>query len=131
MNELKSYISSQSKDVNINIIDSVASTGGGGDSDFSIAKVTFISSANKYYCSMIIIDGDANTFRQIEVTDVMPVTVEVVLYKAKTIMDLGIFSDIDGNVLPQTTGGVSIDFDNSAFIITGNGSFTAAGVGEN
>ena len=53
MDKLKDYILNKTEEVNINMVDSVAPTGGGGDSDFSTAEVTLAAadpeSFDEYY----------------------------------------------------------------------------------
>ena len=108
-------------------------------SDFSVAHVTFVNSAetinssytvaipkvltspeNAIYAMQTVVDSDSS------------VIVDVPLYKGKCIMDLRYISGINMSVDPTSTGGVSIvidpeEEDPPMLVITGDGTFTAAG----
>lgn len=109
--------------------------GGGGGGDVTWAKVTFINSNPtgpytvtilshiNYYshdtlgmASYIVGPGNAE--------------VDVPLYKgcyAICVGDCINVDEIDTHVMPTSTGGVELDFENGLIIVTGNGSFTCAG----
>ena len=99
--------------------------GGGGDSDFSTAEVTFINSgdAGSYKYTLMTIDNDEYALKKINVDD--SVTVIVALYKGEVVLPLESFEDIDTSEMPTSTGGVEIDLINNLLTITGNGTFTA------
>lgn len=101
--------------------------GGGGDSDFSTAEVTFNNTATgSYWIGVPRIETDKLVFNKINV--LTPVTVAVPLYKGSCTFLL-IADSINTSVKPTFTGGVSIDETFSFITVTGDGTFTAAGGG--
>lgn len=104
--------------------------GGGGSSDFSTAKVNFINSANgKYYTVKYIgvTEFGLHYFPQFSV-DVSE-NVEMVLYKGMYTLSLMDFDEVDDQTMPECTGDITLDLDELAFIITGDGSITMKGTG--
>ncbi len=104
-------------------------SGGGGSSDFSIAHVTFINTAQngRYYtvrCHHII--GEYMEFRAEDITTIAPRTLDVVLYKGEQYIEAW---DWDTSVAPVITGDITYDSEEEAFIITGDGSISLVGTG--
>ena len=114
-------------------ITAVAPTGGGGDSDFSIAEVTLISSENgkTWHAVMPIIGEDYNP-QAIVVQECrssyLSETYLVPLYKGKALILATDISYIDAGVMPIISGGVELTGD--GFLITGDCSITGKGTHE-
>lgn len=104
--------------------------GGGGSSDFSIAHVTLINTAQdgKYYtvnCPRIYLDY--LEFATEDVNTAEPSVLDVVLYKGEQYMQAG---DWDDSIAPVITGDITYDSEEGAFIITGDGSISLVGTGQ-
>lgn len=110
-------------------VTAIGSISGGGDSDFSTAEVTFVNdnTVGAYEITLFRLTNDGLALDKIIVQASEPVIVNIPLYKGKCTFSL-IIDDVDMEVMPTTTGGVVIDFNTSALIITGNGTFTAKGI---
>lgn len=104
--------------------------GGGGSSDFGIAKVTFINTnenGSPYIVNGVpFFDGEDMIFEGVSV-GANPVTVSVAAYKNGFPYNLFIES-IDYDFPPVTTGGVSMEFETGLLIVSGDGTFTAKGM---
>lgn len=103
----------------------------GGSSDFSVAKVTFISNTGRYTAITPRVDSEDNciiTGAGLEVSDSSPVIIDIPLYKGKFSITPSFFvTDIDQQSMPTVSGGVSMDLDTGYIIITGDGTFTVSG----
>ena len=104
--------------------------GGGGSSDFSIAHVTLINTAQngRYYtvrCPQIF--GEYLEFRAEDITTIAPKMLDVVLYKGEQYIEAW---DWDTSVAPVVTGDITYDSEEEAFIITGDGSISLVGTGQ-
>jgi len=108
---------------------------GGGGGDLSTAKVTFINSnPNGPYTVTILSHINYYWHDTLGMASYIVgsgnVEVDVPLYKGCYAIGIGDcinVSEVDPGVMPTSTGGVEIDFENSLIIVTGNGSFTCAG----
>ncbi len=108
---------------------------GGGSSDLSIAKVTFINSnPTGPYTGTILSHINSYFHDTLGMASFIVGTknaeVDVPLYKGCYVIGLDDcinVDEIDTQVMPTSTGGVEIDFENGLMIVTGNGSFTCAG----
>lgn len=103
--------------------------GGGGSSDFTIAHVTLINTAQngRYYtvrCPQIF--GEYLEFRAEDITTIAPKMLDVVLYKGEQYIEAW---DWDTSVAPVVTGDITYDSEEEAFIITGDGSISLVGTG--
>ena len=103
--------------------------GGGGESDFSTAEVTFISVSDMYKASGIFVDNvnECIKFEEYFVSPQTPVTVTVALYKGKNILPINCVTENDQSYMPTTEGSVEFSIESMGFIVTGNGSITAKG----
>ena len=108
-------------------------SGEGGGGDLTTAQVTFINSAEGtsytvYPPFYFIADGViGTTLSPLTVAESLVLTVP--LGENGAVWQLSTIDDINYDVLPTATGDVTIDFDNFAIIITGDGTITAAGSG--
>lgn len=108
--------------------------GGGGGGDVTWAKVKFINAdtSTMYFMRGLTSIVDTGNFEiisgmpDVEVQDETEVTVP--LYKGKYAIGIGQIQSIDGSFFPQVTGGVTIDFDNGMFVVTGDGTITCKGM---
>lgn len=116
----------------IDLIATVAPSGGGGSSDWTSAEVTFVNSDTTtvyvvntctLYEENFIIAGGAVVSTSITAT--------IPLYKGKGYLDFSAFSSIDNGTMPTVSGDISIDIEDSTFVITGNGTITCKGIGGN
>lgn len=117
-----------------NPITGVCLEGGGGDSDFGTAEVTLTNSGEPgsvaaYVLALINVNTEL-IFNDFSVPAGNPVVIKVPLYKGKCVCPL-IVDNIDMEVMPTVTGGVTLDLDNNSVIITGDGGFSAKGSGMN
>ena len=113
-------------------VTTVASSGGGGSSDFSTAEVTFICNGGEGY--NFVITGGYYIYNNgsliptpvhpIQVDYFDNVTVEIPLYKGESLIPIACF-DNTGENLPVCTG--DIVFDQSGFTISGDGTITIQG----
>lgn len=114
------------------IVESSESGGGdGGSSDFSIAHVTFINTAQngRYYsvrCPHII--EEYMEYRTEDITLIAPSVLDVVLYKGEQYI---VTMDWDTSIAPVITGDITYDSEEEAFIIAGDGSISLVGTGIN
>lgn len=113
-------------------VESGSGGGGGGDSDFSTAEVTLINSAENSFPYRIVLayyDDDGIHVDYIEVSYGDSPVLNVPLYKGKCAIAV-IVMNTDFNIMPSTSGNVTISVgeDTSSLVITGDGSFTAAGI---
>ena len=107
----------------------------GGGGDLSTAKVTFINSnPSAPYTVTILSQKNYYSHDTLGMASYTVGTnnaeVDVPLYKgcyAIRIGDCINVNDVDPQVMPTSTGGVELDFQNFLMIVTGNGSFTCAG----
>ena len=103
--------------------------GGGGSSDFSVVDVTFINTdPNDYYIvsGLPHLIGENMTIEPFNVPN-SPVTVSVPAYKNGFYYPGVVFDNIDPTFMPVEAGGVSFDFEVYAFVVSGDGTFTAKG----
>ena len=104
----------------------------GGSSDFSIANVTFISEAYGYGVYIAFVDEEEEAIYQHvsqNVFDDSPITLKIPLYKGKFYIEpTAAFTNMNPEVYPQFTGGITYDSDIGYFVITGDGTFTASGL---
>lgn len=103
--------------------------GGGGSSDFSIAHVTLINTAqdDRFYtvqCPVIREDYDYMEFGSYNVQSTEPLVLDVVLYKGEQYMGAW---DWDDSIAPVITGNITYDSEYGGFIITGDGSISLVG----
>lgn len=107
------------------------SGGGGGGGDLSTARVTLKNSAeSKFYTyNMTIINKDLSGVSFANITVYDETTVEIPLYKGTAYVPLKVH-DADESVMPVMTGDITLDMPTSSFKVTGDGSITFAGVGE-
>ena len=111
----------------------IAEGGGGGGGDYSTATVTFINSASgKSYTLLPIwptIGENELEYPKGETGSVEVFSSQefgIPMYKGKAVLPLGNWiDDVDNEVMPITTGGVSFDLLN--FNITGDGTITFSG----
>lgn len=136
--DILDYVSKTPENANVNVLsgmlDELTSGGGGeggGDSDFSIANVTFACSVSdkQYTVTLPHVISDRIVFEHIIVPGNTTTPLQIPLYKGMFEIDMQTnpFSNIDGESMPVTTGGVSLTED--GLFITGDGTFTAVGVG--
>jgi len=114
--------------MNIGAYSTGESGGGGGDSgDWSTAQVTFISTKGDYYPSIPVVSEEGLVIERLSVLVGTPVTYEIPLYKGSCYLDIGLFRDIDGNLV--CTGGVEYVHNefHRGVVITGDGTFSADG----
>lgn len=108
-------------------------SGGGESCDFSVATVTFINSASGKSYTLVPIwptIGENELEYPNGMSDLVEVfsskVVGIPMYKDKAVLPLGgWFNDVDTEVPPIMTGGVSFDAPN--FNITGDGTITFSG----
>lgn len=109
--------------------------GGGGGGDLPTAKVTFINSnPTGPYTVTILSHINYYSHDTLGMASYIVgsgnVEVDVPLYKGCYAIGVGDcinLDEIDVQVMPTSTGGVELDFENGLIIVTGNGSFTWAG----
>lgn len=99
-------------------------------SDFSTATVTFSrSNDDGEYRAVLsgVLDSDpAGISTEPYVIGSTPATIKIPLYKGKAFISLNTFFGVDTSVMPVFTGGVSLDNQTGAIIITGDGTFSTA-----
>ena len=140
--DTKKYWTDLTENAVVFILDDESDSGGGeggGDSDFSTAEVTFINNGvglNNYY-TVCLPHTEANDL----IMDTVPVrpgenaVINVPLYKGSFKINLittAVFNNMRDDTTPSVTGGVAIDpgeseADDPFLVITGDGTFTAAG----
>ena len=100
-------------------------------SDYTIAHVTFACSVSdkQYTITLPHVISDRIVFEPINVPGNTTTPLQIPLYKGMFEIDLQAspFVNIDTEEMPVCTGGVSIE--NGLLFITGDGTFTAVGVG--
>lgn len=110
----------------------IAEGGGGGDSDFSTAEVTFINSeSGKLYTvnpvwPAIAEDGLKYPDGTVSIDVASSHTFMIPMYKGRAVVSPDCISDSDTQVMPTFTGGVEFD-ESYNFVITGDGTITAKG----
>ena len=103
-----------------------AISGGGGDSDFSTAEVSFRATDYEYNVDGITsISNDEIITARNSVTPDVGLTVIIPLYKGAATLYAEIFSNIDPNAMPICDG--DIELTQEGFKVTGNGSITIKG----
>ena len=104
-------------------------SGGGGD--LSTARVTLKNSAEgKFYTfNMTIINKDLSGVSYANVTVYDETMVEIPLYKGTAYVPL-LVHEADESVMPVMTGDITLDMPTGSFKVTGDGSITIAGVGQ-
>lgn len=118
-------IKSENGEVDSVKINGEDSGGGGGESDFSTAKVTLINngSPDGYKISLPTLTDENGIDFSSDITVSSEVVVQVPLYKGKLKVGFAIFNVIEG---PATVSGdIFIDDDFDYLLITGDGTFTA------
>lgn len=106
-------------------------SGGGGDSDFGIANVTFINTSptGSYNAQNVIyVVDDEELDKGIYVGPNETITMPIVLYKG--ISRIAIIP-INQEVAPTLTGSITYDNETRLFVCTGDGSITCEGTGSN
>ena len=110
--------------------------GGGGGEDITTATITFINTGGEgtvYGVNIpsVIYDDcfdynhvflDPESYSVTDSTDVI-----ATLYKGKVIYPLNSIYDGDADTMPTSSGGVSIDMENNAIVVTGDGTLTWVG----
>ena len=102
---------------------------GGGSSDLSLANVTFINSApdTVYYIrGMFYLSNGEFVNDEVEVYD--NVTLSLVAYKTGYPYAMAGIQNADYSVMPSATGGAAIDMNKLVILVSGDGTFTAAGM---
>lgn len=109
---------------------------GGGGGDFSTAEVTFINSsetASIYYVKPFAYATEENTLKamtvKVETSEVVTFAIPASGKYEQTLSSM--FGNIDYSIMPTTSGGVELNAQNGTLVITGNGTFSAAGTYEN
>ena len=105
------------------VITQVQSSSGSGDSDFSVANVTFINSGSSYILTCPYVDEDYMTVDRYGITTEM--TLQIPLYKGLFILGFNNVEDVDFSVMPTISGGIRMV--DSQFEITGDGTITMEG----
>lgn len=108
--------------------------GGGGSSDFSIAEVTFINSAEGGYYDVLlpyVTEGRIEYGTGGATVSDEPVTVLVPLYQGVAGIGLDMFENIDDQVTPVVTGDITFDPETFYYVVMGDGTITLAGVLDN
>ena len=101
-------------------------SGGGGDSDFSTAEVTFKSNAAEYDILAIpYLENGTLVTKPTYVNTENDKTFIVPLYKGSVQFDARIFSNLDATFPPVCEG--DIELTELGFIVTGDGSITLKG----
>lgn len=103
-------------------------TGGGGESDFSTAQVTFKNAditTNAYNTNVSVIKDNGIEMDYESV--LLPVTVAVPLYKGVNILPPNCITEADDSYMPTTEGSIEFDIESGGFVVTGDGSITAKG----
>ena len=96
--------------------------------DFTTATVTITntSESNPGGAELPILEVDClNTFAPVYIETGATVTVEIPLYKGKTVFSGSAFSNLD-NV--NTTGNITFDEDNWVYVLTGDAAVTGEGI---
>ena len=110
--------------------DSESGESGGGSSDFSIAHITFINTAqnSRYYTVKCpnIFEGYME-FHEENVTTIAPRTIDVILYKGEQYVEAW---EWDTSIAPVIVGDITYNSENEGFIITGDGSISLVGIGQ-
>ncbi len=103
----------------------IANGGGGGSSDLSTAEITFVNSGSSGAYNVEItrvVDNALNTGTETISTSK---TVTVPLYKGVYTISLMAVYNVNTEVLPTGSGGVTVDIDNLLVTFAGDGTFTA------
>lgn len=106
--------------------------GGGEESDFSTATVTFLNSLGEgdrssYDAACISVESDGIEVEVEAVARNAEVTFTVPLYKGKITIpaEFMFVGDLDADIMPQVTG--NAEFSNANLVITGDCTINAAG----
>lgn len=123
---------SREEELLLQIIDQGGGGGGGGDVTFATIKFINVDTSTMYYVNGLTGIVDIGQFEiisgipEVDVQDESEVIVP--LYKGKYAIGGGSFENTDSSIMPQVTGGVTIDFDNGMFVVTGDGTITCKGM---
>ena len=109
------------------------SESGEGGGDVTFATIKFINVDTSTFYEVNGLTGIYNT-GQFEILTGIPAVpvqdeaeVTVPLYKGKYVINISSLHDVDVSFFPQVTGGVTIDFENALFVVTGDGTITCKG----
>ena len=117
------------------MVEAIVESSESGGGDVTWAKVKFINAdtSTMYEVSNLIEIVDTGNFEiiagmpPVEVQDESEVTVP--LYKGKYAIKINSsLHNVDVSFFPQVTGGVTTDFENGMFVVTGDGTITCKGI---
>lgn len=109
--------------VNVNV------EGGGGESDFSTAEVTFVNvdiTTSPYIVSVSAIKD--NMIKMDGGNVLLPITITVPLYKGTNILPVTCIANNDESYMPTTEGSVEFSIESMGFVVTGDGTIKAKGI---
>ena len=104
-------------------------SGGGGESDFSTAEVTFenVDITTRPY-QAIVTSVESDSIKSVDGEVSSPFTVTVPLYKGKNILPVSCIHFNDESYMPTTEGSVEFSIESMGFVVTGDGTIKAKGL---